>query len=130
MSARLLLWCDICSTTVTPFLKSFFIPGLYSGIFVLHLQIHAKEADSRKQNIVFHALWVLYLLSAALMAIDTATFVAGLIVSENEHLTNVVLISLKILQTYDDTSIGFYAIPYIPVTVILSEASMTFHLII
>jgi hypothetical protein len=86
MSGRLFLRSDSCSTTLTPVLKSFFIPGLYSGIFALHLQIHAKEADSRKKNIVFHALWVLYVLSAALMAMDTAIFVFGLIVSDNEHL--------------------------------------------
>jgi len=88
MSRRLLLRWDICSTTVTPFLKSFFIPGLYSGIFVLHLQIHAsrKEADSRKQNLVFHALWVLYGLSAIDIALNTVGLVVGRIVNDNERL--------------------------------------------
>ena len=88
MSGRLLLRCDICSTTVTPFLKSFFIPGLYSGIFALHLQIYAskKEPDSRKKNIVFHALLVLYLLSAALIAVEIAIFVVEVIVSDHERL--------------------------------------------
>ena len=91
MSGRLLLWCDICSTTVIPLSKEFrnpFIPGLYSGIFALHFQIHAsrEEADSRKQTIVFHALWVLYVLSAALIAVDMANFVAYELVSDNEHL--------------------------------------------
>jgi hypothetical protein len=67
-------------------LKSFFIQGLYSGIFALHLQIYAsrKEPDGRKKNIVFYALLVLYLLSAALIAIDIAAFVAHLFVSDHE----------------------------------------------
>jgi len=86
MSGRLLLRCDRCYTTVT--LPKEFIPGLYSGIFALHLQIHTsrKEADSRKQNIVFHALCILYLLSAAIIALDIASFVADVIVSDNERL--------------------------------------------
>jgi hypothetical protein len=52
----------------------------------LHLQIYAKEADSRTGNIVFHALWVLFVLSAATIAIDTAAFVFNVIVSDNERL--------------------------------------------
>jgi hypothetical protein len=80
---------------VTPFLRSFFIiPGLYSGIFTLHLQIHAKEADSRKRNIVFHALWVLYLLSAALIAIDIADFIFPF-VSDNERLPSLFLMVIS-----------------------------------
>jgi hypothetical protein len=88
MSGRLLLRWDICCATATPFLKSFFIPGLYSGIFALHLQIHAsrKEPDSRKQYIIFHALWVLYGLSAATIALDTTGFVIIVLVSDNERL--------------------------------------------
>jgi hypothetical protein len=62
----------------------------------MHLQIHAyrKEADSRKQNLIFHALWVLYVLTAVTIANDTAAFVVNLFVSDNEHLSflNVVLI--------------------------------------
>jgi hypothetical protein len=94
VSGRLLLRWDICSITVTPFSKSFFIPGLYSGIFVLHLQIHAKEADCRTKNIVFQALWVLYLCSAAAISLDIANFVA-LSVSEKwaSSFLNVVLIN-------------------------------------
>jgi hypothetical protein len=49
----------------------------------LHLQIHAKEADSRKQNIVFHALWVLYMLSAAAIALDITSFAVLEFVSDN-----------------------------------------------
>jgi hypothetical protein len=52
----------------------------------LHLQIHAKEADNRKRNIVFHALWVLYLLSAIVIALDIARFVVLGIVSDNDRL--------------------------------------------
>jgi hypothetical protein len=87
MSGRLLLRWDLCSITVTPFLTSFFIPGLYSGIFVLHLQIHAtrKEAN-RKINIVFHALWVLYLLSAATISLEIAIFAVEAFVSDNGRL--------------------------------------------
>jgi hypothetical protein len=58
-----------------------FVLGLYSGIYVLHLQTH-WQADSRTKN-VFHALCILYLLSAALVAIDIASFVAYAFVSDN-----------------------------------------------
>jgi hypothetical protein len=52
----------------------------------MHLQIHANEADSRKRNIVFHALWVLYGLSAAAIALDTMDCVFNALVSDNERL--------------------------------------------
>jgi len=60
------------------------------------LQIYAKKADNRKQNIVFHALWVLYLLSAVDIALDIAEFVVDVFVSDNDgsSFLNVVLISL------------------------------------
>jgi len=88
-------------TTVTLFLKSFFIPGLYSGIFAFHLQIYVKEADSRKKNIVFHALWVLYLLSAAEIAVDIASFVVFEIVSDNECL--LFLVTVRVLISFAET---------------------------
>ena len=48
------------------------IPGIYSGLFAIHLACHAtkRETDNSKPNIVFYALWVLYVLTAALFAID------------------------------------------------------------
>ena len=60
----------------------------------MHLQIHAKEADSRTKDIVFHALCVLYLLSVAAMAIDIADHVVLVFVSDNaSSFLDVVLIS-------------------------------------
>ena len=60
---------------------------------MLHLQIHAsrKETDSRKQNVVFHALWVLYLLSAIILALDIVKFVVNWFVSDYASLYAVLI---------------------------------------
>jgi hypothetical protein len=110
VSGRLLLRWDICSITsitVTPFLKSYFISGLYSGIFALHFQIYALgEADGRKQNIIFHALWVLYVLSAIVIASDSAIFVFIVFVSDNERLLFLTW-CWSVLQN-DDNTMTYY----------------------
>ena len=51
------------------------VPGLYSGVFVLHLQLEYHATDKTKQNIIFYALCVLYVLSVVVMALDIANFV-------------------------------------------------------
>jgi len=61
-------------------LEGFFF-GLYSGIFFMYLQYHASknETDDNKQNIVFHAIRILYLLSLAIIALNTAIVVDGIL---------------------------------------------------
>jgi hypothetical protein len=65
--------------------KLWSIPGVYSGIFALHLQCHAsrKESDDAKQKIVFYALCVLYVFSVAIITLDTGNFVVAAFVSNN-----------------------------------------------
>ena len=48
------------------------IPGIYSGLFAIHLACHAtkRETDSSKPNIIFYALCVLYVLTGIVVAID------------------------------------------------------------
>jgi len=71
----------------------------------LHLQIHAsrKEAadTSRKQIFIFHALWVLYLLSAIVIALDIVGFVILEFVSDNERLLFLTWQIGDITMTYD-----------------------------
>ena len=71
----------------------------------MHLQIHAsrKEAadTSRKQNFIFHALWVLYLLSAIVIALDIVGFVILEFVSDNERLLFLTWQIGDITMTYD-----------------------------
>jgi hypothetical protein len=59
------------------------IPGIYSGIFAMHVQYHAsKEGDNIniQQKIVFYALCVLYVLSVVVNALDIATFPVNIFV--------------------------------------------------
>ena len=48
------------------------IPGIYSGLFAIHLASHAtkRETDSSRPNIIFYALCVLYVLTGAVCAIE------------------------------------------------------------
>ena len=58
--------------TITPIL------GIYSGIFAIHLALHAtkRKSDSSKPNITFYALCVLYVLTGVVAVIDiTIVFV-------------------------------------------------------
>ena len=50
------------------------IPGIYSGLFAIHLALHAikRETDGSKPNITFYALCVLYVLTGAVVAINIA----------------------------------------------------------
>jgi len=48
--------------------------------------IHALSNDNRKQNILFHALYVLYVLSAAVVALDIAIWVASVFLSDTSFL--------------------------------------------
>ena len=62
------------------------IPGLYSGIFAMHLQHRGsqKSADKAK-NILFYVPWVLYTLSVATIILDTLTFCSVYAVSMDDH---------------------------------------------
>ena len=55
------------------------IPGIYSGLFAIHLALHAtkRETDSSKPKIVFYALSVLYVLTGALFAIEIVPVVSN-----------------------------------------------------
>ena len=48
------------------------IPGIYSGLFAIHLALHAtkREIDSSTPKITFYALCVLYVLTGAFFAIS------------------------------------------------------------
>ena len=48
------------------------IPGIYSGLFAIHLALHAakRESDSSKPKITFYALGVLYVLTVALFIFE------------------------------------------------------------
>ena len=65
------------STTVMKFFLKSSIPGVYSGIFALHMKCHTSrnEIDNAKQNIVFYALGVLYVFSVAVIILDAGGFV-------------------------------------------------------
>jgi hypothetical protein len=57
------------------------IPGIYSGIFAIHLALHAakRETDSSTPKITFYALCVLYVLTGAVFAIDVVPVVSNCI---------------------------------------------------
>jgi hypothetical protein len=63
--------------------------GLYSGIFAMYVQCHAskKGNNNAKQQVVFYALCMLYVLSVALNALDIATYVTIQFVSNNQYLS-------------------------------------------
>ena len=50
------------------------IPGIYSGLFAIHLALHATkretDSDSSRPNIIFYALCVLYVLTGAFLSIE------------------------------------------------------------
>jgi hypothetical protein len=48
--------------------------------------LHYFAKDNRKRTDAFYTLWVLYVLSAATVALDTANFVVSEFVSDNERL--------------------------------------------
>src|SRR5271154_817914 len=81
MSTRLFLWYDMHSRTVWAPAKAvqyYPIPGLYSGIFAMYLQYHQLKKDSTGQGkaktILFYALCALYVLSLAVISLDTTEF--------------------------------------------------------
>lgn len=87
MYRRLLVWYGIRSISVITFTKAvqnYRVAGLYSGIFIVHLQYHAskKEADN---SILFYALSLLYMLCVAMISVDMAASVVRE-VSNNEHI--------------------------------------------
>ena len=61
------------------------ILGVYSGIFALHVQYHIsnEEIDNTKQKTVFYALCVLYVLSVAVITLETGLFVVLKFVRNN-----------------------------------------------
>ena len=63
-----LFYMPLSKLTITP------IPGIYSGLFAIHLACHAtkRENDSSKPNFIFYALCVLYALTMVFFAIDIA----------------------------------------------------------
>ena len=66
-----------------PSLKSLLsFSGLYSGIFALYLQCHARTAKAN--YILFYALCFLYMLSIATVAFDIVSFVITTPVSKNQ----------------------------------------------
>ena len=68
-------------------IQNYFISGIYSAIFAVHLQCRAsKGTDNIKQNIIFYALCVLYVLCAVVFALDTTGVWISLFVSINELL--------------------------------------------
>ena len=72
---------------------------MYSGIFTVHLHYHASKertSDNTKQNFIFYALCVLYVLSAALFALDTAKVWFDAFVSINEVQTDDIILTLRI----------------------------------
>src|SRR5271168_2921601 len=82
MSGRLFLWYDMHSRTVWAPAKEvqyYPIPGLYSGIFAMYLQYYQFKKDSTGQGkaktILFYALCALYVLSLALISLDTTEYV-------------------------------------------------------
>ena len=80
----------LLSTTVTLLSKevqNYPILGIYSGMFAIYLQYHIfkKESDDAKRNTVSYALCVLYVLSAASIALQIAFFRADGFVSNNDH---------------------------------------------
>ena len=59
--------------------------GLYSGIFIMYLQHSASKKDVKKGKVLFHALWLLYVLCLATFVFDIGVFIF-LMVSKNEYL--------------------------------------------
>ena len=72
------------------------------------MQCHAsrKEIDNKKHKIVFYALCALYVLSVALISVETAFFAIGVFVSNAAFFFNVALISCAhspIMSVYSST---------------------------
>ena len=92
LSGRVLLWYDIFQLSTPQVAKAVQpcpILGLYSGIFGMYLQ-HRLGSDSqqctgKEKNILFHALWVLYFLSAATGILNIVGFSLRDPVSMDEH---------------------------------------------
>ena len=63
------------------------VPGLYSGIFLMYyLQYNPCKKDaSTRNNILFYALCLLYVLSMATAAVDLIIYLR-IPVGKNEHL--------------------------------------------
>ena len=89
MRGRIILWYDICSTVVMPkvaeSVQQYPALGLYSGIFIMYLQHNASKKDVKKGNVLFYALWLLYVLCLATFVFDIGVFFF-LMVSKNEYL--------------------------------------------
>ena len=61
--------------------------GIYSGIFVIYLQLASK--DSRTTTIIFYALCLLYILSTATVVSDLLVFIIDSDVSNNSICKNI-----------------------------------------
>ena len=73
--------------------------GIYSGIFILYLQCRSPE--SRTANIVFYALWVLFILSTANVVMDLLENTLG--VSNNSISKNIIFLSVMQMYTLLNT---------------------------
>src|SRR5271168_1616724 len=104
MSGRLFLWYDMHSRTVWAPAKEvqyYPIPGLYSGIFAMYLQYYQLKKDSTGQGkaktILFYALCALYVLSLAVISLDTTEFVvtfSGAVSNNNSGIQAMIVFSL------------------------------------
>jgi hypothetical protein len=70
-----------CSTYASVKIDNNPIPGIYSGLFAIHLALHAtkRETDSSTPKITFYALCVLYVLTGVVFAINVVPFVSNCI---------------------------------------------------
>ena len=72
-------------------------PGLYSGIFAIYLQCRVsshKDTDSR-QNILFYALSLLYVLSLVIIALDITGIAFKVIQNVDSYLSSKVIFCPK-----------------------------------
>ena len=76
--------------------------GIYSGIFVLYLQCRSPESTGRTANLVFYALCVLHILSAAYVVVDILTYTVGvsnIFISKNIIFLSVMQVDVNLNDT-------------------------------
>ena len=88
------------------------IPGLYSGIFAIYLQHRGSQSTDRARNILFYALWVLYVWTMATIIVDTLMFflIDAVSMDDHRHLTLFQLVLQNIeyhLGVIDATAFAF-----------------------
>ena len=85
MCGIILFRYDIRSTTLITKQSDITLLGVYTGIFAMYLQYCASTKDaSKRNNTIFYALCLLYLLSLSIILLDF--LVLFIPVSKDEHL--------------------------------------------